>query len=120
VFNSNESIPENPLICFFAISYPLWEGRPGKYIFLTLEFFCKNHLGVKLAEFDLKSRGAGNIFGTEQHGFVNLKIASLTDFELIDKTKKAVEYFVKNHKIEDYPDLEVVVEKFKVRRISKD
>ena len=32
----------------------------------------------------------------------------------------AVEYFVKNHKIEDYPDLEVVVEKFKVRRISKD
>jgi len=85
-----------------------------------LEFFCKNHLGVKLAEFDLKSRGAGNIFGTEQHGFVNLKIASLTDFELIDKTKKAVEYFVKNHKIEDYPDLEVVVEKFKVRRISKD
>ena len=50
--------------------------------------FCKNNLGVKLAEFDLKNRGAGNIFGTEQHGFVNLKIANLADFELIDKTKK--------------------------------
>ncbi|MFA5770464.1 MAG: ATP-dependent DNA helicase RecG [Patescibacteria group bacterium] len=85
-----------------------------------LEYFCKNNLGVKLAEFDLKNRGAGNIFGTEQHGFVNLKIANLADFELISKTKKAVEYFVGKYKIEDWEELEKAIKKYRGERISRD
>jgi len=85
-----------------------------------LNFFCKNHLGVKLAEFDLNNRGAGNIFGTEQHGFVNLKIASLTDFELINRTKKAVGYFVGKYKVEDWGELNKKVEDYKGRQISRD
>ena len=85
-----------------------------------LNYFCKNNLGVKLAEFDLANRGAGNIFGTEQHGFVNLKIANLADFELISRTKTAVEYFVGKYNIKDWEGLEKAVQKYKGERISRD
>jgi ATP-dependent DNA helicase RecG len=85
-----------------------------------LNYFCKNNLGIKLAEFDLINRGAGNIFGTEQHGFVNLKIANLFDFELINKTKKAVEYFLENHKINDWSELKKRIVKYKIKNISRD
>ncbi len=85
-----------------------------------LNFFCKNNLGIKLAEFDLINRGAGNIFGTEQHGFVNLKIANLSDFELISKTKKAVEYFVGKYKMEEWKELKNRIKKYEAKQISKD
>jgi ATP-dependent DNA helicase RecG len=44
--------------------------------------------GPELAEIDLKLRGPGEIYGTLQHGRTPLKIASFSDFELIEKTKK--------------------------------
>jgi len=85
-----------------------------------LNFFCKNNLGTKLAEFDLNNRGAGNIFGTEQHGFVNLKIANLTDFELINKTKKAVEYFYEHCDISDWKGLEGRIKGYQGKKILSD
>lgn len=85
-----------------------------------LKFFCNNNLGVRLAEFDLKNRGAGNIFGTEQHGFVNLRIADLYDFELITKTKKAVEYFSKKYDIKDWKELGKRIKKYRSNKISRD
>jgi len=45
--------------------------------------------GIKLAEYDLKNRGSGEIYGTRQSGFINLKIADLTDITTIKKTKQA-------------------------------
>ncbi len=45
--------------------------------------------GLKLAELDLKIRGSGQIFGKEQSGRVDLKIASFADLELIEKTRGA-------------------------------
>ncbi len=85
-----------------------------------LQFFSKNNSGIKLAEYDLKSRGAGNIFGTKQHGFVNLKIASLSDFKLIDKTKNAVEYFINKYDIKDWEELKNKLKKYKERQIIRD
>lgn len=85
-----------------------------------LGFFCKNYLGIKLAKFDLENRGAGNIFGTEQHGFVSFKIASLSDFELIDRTKKAIEYFVGKYNLKDWGELKKNIEKYKDGGISRD
>ena len=61
----------------------------------------------------------GNIFGTEQHGFVNLKIANLADFELIDKTK-AVEYFVGKYEIGEWGELKERIKEYKGNRISRD
>ena len=53
-----------------------------------LEIFTKQNDGMKLAEFDLKNRGAGNLFGTQQHGLDNLRFASWTNLELITKARK--------------------------------
>ena len=43
----------------------------------------KVHVGFELAEIDLKMRGPGEIFGLKQSGFINLKIADLSNRQLI-------------------------------------
>jgi len=56
---------------------------------VRLQTMVRHSDGFKVAEVDLKLRGPGNIFGTEQSGFPDLKFADLTeDHELIYKTKK--------------------------------
>jgi ATP-dependent DNA helicase RecG len=52
-----------------------------------LKQFCDIHDGLKLAEMDLQRRGAGNLFGTEQHGFDSLQFANWTNFDLVAKAK---------------------------------
>jgi ATP-dependent DNA helicase RecG len=85
-----------------------------------LQFFSKNNSGVKLAEYDLKNRGAGNIFGTEQHGFVNFKMASLSNYELIDQTGKAVNYFLTKYDVKDWKELAKKIKKYQEKEISRD
>lgn len=65
-----------------------------------LHFFAGTNNGVKLAEYDLGQRGSGNIFGTKQHGYLKLKIASLSDIELMRQAKSAAKYI-----LEKYPHL---------------
>jgi len=55
-----------------------------------LKNFTHLHNGFKLAEMDLANRGAGHLFGTAQHGFRELKLAKLTDTELIGAVKREV------------------------------
>lgn len=45
--------------------------------------------GFKLAELDLELRGPGAIYGTMQHGALDLRIAQLTDVDLIAAAQKA-------------------------------
>ncbi|HSW88506.1 MAG TPA: ATP-dependent DNA helicase RecG [Candidatus Saccharimonadales bacterium] len=47
----------------------------------------KMHIGAELAEFDLRLRGAGDMYGTAQHGQTFFKIASFGDVDLIEKAK---------------------------------
>ena len=54
--------------------------------------------GFELAELDLKLRGPGEVFGTKQHGFAELKIASWQDKELIRKAKNIAEEAIENPK----------------------
>ena len=49
----------------------------------------KYHDGFTLAEYDLKFRGAGDIYGMRQSGFSELKVANLNDVELIKQSKEA-------------------------------
>jgi ATP-dependent DNA helicase RecG len=51
----------------------------------------KTHSGFELSELDLKLRGPGEIFGTAQSGFPELKIASWNNYELIKASRKAAE-----------------------------
>jgi ATP-dependent DNA helicase RecG len=52
-------------------------------------FFEKHHDGFKLAEKDLEIRGPGEVYGTMQSGMAELRLAKLTDRELIKKAKTA-------------------------------
>jgi len=62
--------------------------------------------GFKLAELDLELRGPGAIYGTLQHGALDLRIASLSDTKLIVSARKAAEAFIKrNENLLHYPIL---------------
>ncbi len=53
-----------------------------------LKYFCQETSGAKLAEYDLKNRGAGDLFGLDQHGFEQLQFASWGNLALIQQAKK--------------------------------
>lgn len=99
----------------------LFTEKQEKTIISRLKMFTHTQNGIKLAEYDFKKRGPGEIFGIKQHGYCNLKVASFSDLKLIEKTKKAVYYFIKNNKdIKKYPELKKRVETFKVNKIARD
>ena len=66
-----------------------------------LEVLTQTSDGFKIAEEDLRIRGPGEIFGTQQHGMPDLKVADLAeDFELLRLARR--DAFAM---IEDDPDL---------------
>ena len=49
----------------------------------------QTHDGFEIAEADLQIRGPGELFGTRQHGVLNLKIANLaTDGPILENARK--------------------------------
>ncbi|HTE21576.1 MAG TPA: ATP-dependent DNA helicase RecG [Candidatus Limnocylindria bacterium] len=50
--------------------------------------------GFKLAELDLEIRGPGAIYGSQQHGQLDLRVAKLTDTRLIAAARKAAQEFI--------------------------
>ena len=56
-----------------------------------LKIFCQEKDGFKLAQLDLKQRGAGDIFGSAQSGFNKLRFASWTNLKIIQQAKKITE-----------------------------
>lgn len=76
------------------------------------------NLGAQLAELDLKLRGPGEIYGTQQHGRFFLKIASFSDFDLIKMTKDEAENIV--GKLDKYPKLTKKLEEINAREVSPD
>ena len=63
-----------------------------------------SNIGAELAELDLKLRGPGDMFGTAQHGLPKLKIASFSDFDLIERVRKEAENIFPH--LQKYPELE--------------
>jgi ATP-dependent DNA helicase RecG len=61
-----------------------------------LKFFESVNDGFALAEKDLEIRGPGEVYGTEQSGEMNLRLAKLTDTELIKKTREAAKNIALN------------------------
>jgi ATP-dependent DNA helicase RecG len=67
--------------------------------------------GFKLAELDLRLRGPGALYGTIQHGALDLRIADLSDIKLIASARSAAQQFLdKKEKMDKYPHLEARVE----------
>lgn len=60
--------------------------------------------GFKLAELDLELRGPGAIYGTSQHGELDLHVAKLTDTKLISSARAAAqEYIDRGEDLLQYP-----------------
>lgn len=76
----------------------------------------QNYSGFKLAEIDLKLRGPGEIYGTQQHGFSQLKIASYTDIKLIEKTRLWANKIVT--KFNQFPLLKQRLKKYTIKDIE--
>jgi len=85
-----------------------------------LTFFSKNNLGIKLAEYDLQTRGPGEIYGEKQHGFIDLKIASLNDYELISQSKNTVNYFINHYQLSQFPHLKKKIKEYQIKQIARD
>ena len=66
----------------------LFPSSKSPTISQRLDVFTKTNDGIKLAEFDLQNRGAGDLFGTNQHGFDQLQFSNWTNIELITKAKQ--------------------------------
>jgi len=78
----------------------------------------KHNFGAELAELDLRLRGPGEIYGTMQHGRKMLKIASFSDFTLIQKTRKATEKIFPY--LKNYPKLMEKIKTITLKKISPD
>jgi ATP-dependent DNA helicase RecG len=62
--------------------------------------------GFRLAELDLELRGPGAIYGTIQHGALDLRVAKLTDVKLIAAARKTAQEFIdKKESLSDYAHL---------------
>lgn len=59
-----------------------------------LEALERSSDGFKLAELDLELRGPGAIYGTMQHGALDLRVAKLTDVQLIANARASAQAFI--------------------------
>jgi ATP-dependent DNA helicase RecG len=75
-----------------------------------LRFFEKNNDGFKLAEKDLEMRGPGEVYGVAQSGFMNLRLAKLTDKEIIKKARESARLVAGS--LEKYPTLKKKMEEW--------
>ncbi len=98
----------------------LFTEKESPEIRKRLRFICQTHDGNILAEKDLELRGAGTIYGTLQHGMMDLKIASLSDYPMIEKTRKAVNHFMEKYELKKFAEMEKRVKKYKIEQIAHD
>ncbi|MCD6471055.1 ATP-dependent DNA helicase RecG [bacterium] len=86
--------------CFLVPENPSEKARK------RLNAVLKAKNGLELAELDLKMRGPGEIFGTEQSGYLeSLKIAKLSDIQIIKETQEVVKNLSWNTLEKKYPEL---------------
>jgi ATP-dependent DNA helicase RecG len=70
-----------------------------------LEALARTSDGFKLAELDLSLRGPGAIYGTFQHGQLDLRIAQLSDTKLLIEARAAAETFLECDDLLKYKQL---------------
>lgn len=76
------------------------------------------HTGAALAEIDLKQRGAGDMYGTVQHGSRMLKIANFGDSALIHKSQQDARKIYKE--LSQYPILQERLKSTIIQKVNPD
>jgi len=67
----------------------LTQGYLSEDALKRVQTMVETHDGFRIAEVDLQIRGPGELFGTRQHGSLNLRIANLaTDGRILDEARK--------------------------------
>lgn len=97
---------DQPASCFLLTTA---EGKPSR----RLKEMEKSTDGFYLAEVDLKIRGPGEIYGSQQHGELNLQVANLSDTTLIAQASHHASEFIRQHgALESYPELAGRIKKY--------
>lgn len=96
----------------------LFTESKSQYSLKRLKAMETMYVGAELAELDLKLRGAGELYGTKQHGQEELKIASFSDFILIEITRQEAEKIFP--KLSSYPLLAKKLETLAIQSVSPD
>ncbi len=78
-----------------------------------LAFFAKTASGFALAEKDLELRGPGEVYGREQSGLSQLRLATLADVDLIKKARLAADRLSRDY--DQYPLLKQQLEHWEER-----
>ena len=95
-----------PASCYLLTS---GETQPSR----RLRELEKSTDGFHLAEVDLKLRGPGEIYGSLQHGALNLQFANLTDRALITAASRHASTFAKHSAdLSKYPELAQRIKKY--------
>ena len=71
----------------------------------SLQAMEKTSDGFRLAQIDLELRGPGEIYGTSQHGILDLTFANIFDTRLLAEVRKSVDSFITRDKMLQYPKL---------------
>lgn len=99
----------------------LFTQRSEPMALTRLKALEKIHNGPELAEVDLQLRGAGQVFGTKQHGSFDLKFASWSDIKLITTVQQTAEtYLLHDATLDQSPYLSEVVKKSTIDMIITD
>ncbi len=79
-----------------------------------LNNLVKSNNGFELAEADLEFRGPGEVYGIKQSGYNDgLKVAKLTDYIIIKKSKAAVDNLMQiDNELNKFPTVKQRLEKF--------
>ena len=70
--------------CFVIPGNTVEKGSPAEE---RLLYFAEHSSGFEVAEFDLKRRGPGEVYGTRQSGIPNFKVASIYDTDLLKEAR---------------------------------
>jgi ATP-dependent DNA helicase RecG len=101
---------EHQSYCYLLVS----DSRPPSPRLRALE---RSNDGFALAELDLELRGPGAIYGTQQHGALDLKYANLADIGVVSRARAAAQEFIdRKEKLLEYEELQSRIQR--VRSIT--
>lgn len=99
-----------------AYCFLLSDKKLSKEAEARIKILCSTNDGFKIAEADLNIRGPGEIMGTRQHGLPELKVAKLTDSQMLSLARQSAFEIISDDGMLMKPDnkllREVLLKKF--------